>query len=77
MNQCDNAVFVYRKDNEVRVLKMNSAMMMDKTLKEAGWEHTATIDSVGFIRWLLSAHPDEVADEIREIGAPSIEMPTD
>jgi hypothetical protein len=56
---------------------MNSAMMMDKTLKEAGWEHTATIDSVGFIRWLLSAHPDEVADEIREIGAPSIEMPID
>lgn len=74
---CETAVFVYRRDKEVRVLQMNSAILMDQTLKESGWEHTATIDSVGFIRWLLSAHPDEVADEIREIGAPSIEMPTD
>ncbi len=74
---CETAVFVYRKDHEVRVLQMNSAMLMDQNLKEAGWEHTATIDSVGFIRWVLSAHPDELADEIREIGAPSIEMPTD
>ena len=74
---CETAVFVYRRDKEVRVLQMNSAMLMDQTLKEAGWEHTATIDSVGFIRWVLSAHPDDLADEIREIGAPSIEMPTD
>lgn len=74
---CETALLVYRRDKEVRVLQLDSAAQMDAALKKNGFEHTATIDPVGFLRWALTAHPDDLADEVREIGAPSIEVSLD
>ena len=46
-------VFVYAKDNNVKVLSLDESSAQDGKLKAEGWKHTATLDAKTFIKFLL------------------------
>lgn len=48
----NNLVFVYAKDNEIKVLDFEKAKNIEDVLKSEGWFHTATLDPCVFIQHL-------------------------
>ena len=51
-------VFVYSKDNEVKVLDIKESKQKHNSLINDGWKHTSTLDSCKFIIELCNNIPD-------------------
>lgn len=52
------AVFVYIKNDKVKVLGLDEAKTQDSILKEQGWKHTSTLDPCVFIEHVYDVFPE-------------------
>lgn len=64
-----NTVFVYHKNDEIKVLDLETAKKLnDKLLKEE-WNHTATLDPCAWIECLFNLSEDtDIIAEVRGLS---------
>lgn len=60
----DTFIFVYAKDGKISCLTTDEAIKMD-SLKDNGWKHTATVNSVRWIEAVVNG--DNAAELINEL----------
>lgn len=59
-----NALFIYAKEKEVKVLTHSEACEEHKNLIKEGWAHTTTMNPYLFINNLLLLNNEEIIKEI-------------
>jgi hypothetical protein len=52
-------IFVYKKDDKIKVLDLNRSPFEHEKMKNEGYKHTATLDVCMFIENLYNEVPDE------------------
>ena len=52
-------VFVYHKDNNIKVLELDNAVKDGETLLKKGYTHTTTLDPCTFIEYLFNKCNDK------------------
>jgi hypothetical protein len=60
-------VFVYCKENKIKVLGIEAVKEQEKQLLSEGWKHTATLDACKWIEFLFS-HPKDVKSELKALA---------
>jgi len=59
-------IFIYAKSNQIKVLTLDKAKLLEKSLLEDGWNHTATLDACIYIEYLHNKCEDvDLLDEIK------------
>jgi hypothetical protein len=62
-------VFVYSKDNEVKVLSIEESKINHDKLINEGWKHTSTLNACKFLEELYNNIPDnEILKTIKSLG---------
>ncbi len=66
-----NIVFIYSKDDKVRVFDLQTVSkkgFTDKLLEE-GWRHTSTLDSNVFIEYLANSNNnDDIIQSVQDLS---------
>ena len=53
-NMKQTFVFIYAKDNKIKVLTQYEANQYEKELKSEGWSHKATLNPCTYIQYLCN-----------------------
>jgi hypothetical protein len=62
-------VFIYSKDNEVKVLDIKESKHKHNSLINDGWKHKSTLDSCKFLEELYNNIPeDEILKTIKSLA---------
>ena len=62
-------VFVYSKDNELKVLDIKESKYKHNSLINDGWKHTSTLDTCKFLEELYNNIPEnEILQTIKSLG---------
>ena len=65
-------VFVYAKDNKIKVLGLEDAKNLNDTLKSVGWKHTETIDACAWMEYLHNMCEDvDVYESVISLSKPT------
>lgn len=65
----NNLVFVYSKDNQIKVLGLEKSRELNKALLSDGWKHTQTIDPCVWIEYLHNKCEDiDIVDEVKSLS---------
>lgn len=60
-------VFIYKKEDRIKVLTTTESSERHQQLLEVGWEHTSTLDPCRFLEYLHNAKKKEIIKLIKEL----------